>query len=175
MVGIAGRSKGCLTCRRRKKKVRMFTLVMQSEPTKRLPCLLYIESSVIFSYHFARDVSTVGGYVRGMPVIQSSSIALDKAMRNGDHLKKRNDHKISYHGRPLPRHCWLHLQFYSREMFHVSRGKSSTACPSNPVMLQLMKRSLFPRSGNTGCHNKASRPAVSALGFNRHWTSQTLR
>lgn len=172
MVGIPGRSKGCLTCRRRKKKVRECSHA--SERTKRLSCLLYIKPSVIFKCHFARDVSTVGGHVKGTPAILSSSIALDRVSRSGNLLRKRNNYKIRYYARPLPRYHWLQPLLHSREIFHVIRGQPLTAPPSNPVMLQLMKRSLFPHSGNTGSRSKASRPAVSALGCCRHWTSQTL-
>lgn len=142
---------------------------------KCLPCLLCIKPSVIFSYRFARDVSTVGENIRDMPVLPSSSIVPEKVLRSEDHLKKRNEHKISFHGGPLPRPYWLQPHSYSTEIHHVIPRKSLTACPFNPAILQLMKRSSFPRSGNTGSRNKASRQAVSALGFNRHWTSQTLR
>lgn len=116
-----------------------------------------------------------GEYVRGMPVIQSSSIALAKVLRNENRLKKQNEHKIRYRGRPLPQYHSPHRQLHSRKSFHVISRQSSTAWSSTPVMPQLMKRNSFPRSGNTIFHNKASRPAVSALGFNKRWTSQTLR
>lgn len=130
---------------------------------------------MIFSYHFARHVTKMGGCVRGMLVIQSSSIAPDLVLRNEKRLKKQNDHRVRYHGRPLPQYRSLHPQLHSKGVLDIIRRQSSAACPSNPGMPQLMKPSLFPHSGNSMFPSKASRAAVSALGYNKHWASQTLR
>lgn len=74
---------------------------------ERFPCLLYFNPSAIFKYHFARDVLTAGRSVRDMPFIPSSSIVPEKVSRSEDHLKKRNKHKISFHGGPRRRPCMI--------------------------------------------------------------------
>ena len=128
----------------------------------------YIGPSAIFSYHLARHVSTEERTVRGMLLIQTSSFALDKVLRKEEFLKKQIDDKIGYQGRSLPQCHLLNPQTYSQKGFQMIRRHSSPACPSNLGMSRRLKRSSFPRSGNTMFHSKVYKLAASAFGCKKH-------
>ena len=69
MVGVPGKSKGCATCRRRKIRVSISHLFVDSSSSN-------VEGSAILMYRSVRNAAKVEEHVKGMSAIPCSSIGL---------------------------------------------------------------------------------------------------